>query len=264
MAQAMIDKLGEEQPCNFCKKICKSTAGLIAHMNRIHPLDSPSSLTHYTCSKLFTNRDLIENHYKTVRHQLECKKIKQMEEVKMTTPEEETKKYRKSLFEITHFKAPEYRPRTWNDEKTKKIPLDSQEIIPDPRIKKRKIPATSQDTEKTVKKTHKPYEDPELPGFSSNQNIKEDQKTGEDPISTVEGIILHVTDSELNLFQEKLDESKDANSKEDCTNVKENRKVYLNNNWQVKDSIGNPAFQGIIEEDPNIDWLTFISENINY
>ena len=42
MAQAMIDKLGEEYPCTFCKKICKSTAGLMAHMNRIHPLDSPS------------------------------------------------------------------------------------------------------------------------------------------------------------------------------------------------------------------------------
>ena len=52
--------------------------------------------------------------------------------------------------------------------------------------------------------------------------------------------------------------------KEDCINIMENRKVYLNNNWQVKDSIGSPAFQGIIEEDPNIDWLTFISENINY
>ena len=74
-------------------------------------------------------------------------------------------------------------------------------------------------------------------------------------ISTIEGIILHVTDSELNLFPEKPDESKDANSKEDCTNVKENRKVDLNNNWQVKDSIrSSPAFQGIIEEDPN-DWL---------
>ena len=72
------------------------------------------------------------------------------------------------------------------------------------------------------------------------------------------------TDSELNLFQEKLVESKDANSIEDCANVKEYRKVYLNNNWQVKDSIERPAFQGIIEEDPNIDWLTFISENINY
>ena len=109
MAQAMIDKLGEKYPCNFCKKI---NAGLMAHINRVHPLDSPSGLTCYTCNKLFTNRDLIENHYKTVRHQLECKKLRQMEEVEKTTSEAETKQYRKSLFEITHFKAPEYRPRT--------------------------------------------------------------------------------------------------------------------------------------------------------
>ena len=172
----MIDKLAEEYPCNFCKKICKSIEGLMAHMKRIHPLDSPSGLTCYTCNKLFTNRDLIENHCKTVRHQLECKKIKQMEEVEMTTPEEETKKYRKNLFAITHFKAPEYRPRTWNEEKTKKIPLESQGTLPDPRIKKRKIPATSPDTEKTVKMTRKPCEDSESPRCSSNQNTTEDQK----------------------------------------------------------------------------------------
>ena len=31
-----------------------------------------------------------------------------------------------------------------------------------------------------------------------------------------------------------------------------------------KDTVGKPAFEGLIEEDPNIDWLTFISNNINY
>ena len=118
-----------------------------------------------------------------------------MEEVKMTTLEEETKKYRKSLFEITHFKAPEYRPRTWKFEETKKIPLESQGTLPDPRIKKRKMPATFPDTEKNAKKTCKPCKDPELPGCSSNQNTKEDQKSGEDLIHTIEGVILHVSDS---------------------------------------------------------------------
>ena len=111
MALAMIEKLEEKHPCNFCKKICKSTAGLMSHMNKIHPLDSPSGLTCYTCNKLFTNRDLIENHYKTVKHQLECKKIRSMEQVKKTNPEAEIKKYRKNLLEITHFKVPEYRKR---------------------------------------------------------------------------------------------------------------------------------------------------------
>ena len=95
-----------------------------------------------------------------------------MEEGEKTPPEEETKKYRKNLFEITHFKAPEYRPRTWEFEETKKIPLESQGTLPDPRIKKWKMPATFLDTEKMVKKTHKPDKDPELPGCSSTKTSK--------------------------------------------------------------------------------------------
>ena len=241
----MIDKLGEEFPCNFCKKICKSTAGLMAHMNRIHPYDSASSLTCYTCNKLFTNRDLIENHYKTVRHQLECKKLKQMEEVKKTTPEAETKQYRKSLFKIAHFRAPEYRPRSWKLEETKKIPLESLETLPDPRIKKRKIPATFQDTEKMVKKTRKPIE---LPGCSSQQDIKEDQKSGENLNPTLEGVILHISDSELHLFPDIQEDPKEEQIKEDSTNIMENRKVYLNNNWQVKDSIGSLPFKELLKK----------------
>ena len=261
MAQAMIDNLGEEYPCTVCKKICKSNAGLMAHMNRIHPLDSPSGLTCYTSNKLFTNRDRIENHYKTVKHQLECKKLKQMDEVEKTTSEAETKQYRRNLFEITHFRAPEYRPRSWISEETKNIPLESLGTLQDPRLIKRKMPATFKDTEKTVKKTRKHIE---LPGCSTKQDTKEDHKSGEDLIPTLEGVIIHITDSELNLFPDIQEDHKQEPSKEDCTIIKENRKVYLNNNWQVKDSIRSPAFQGIIEEDPNIDWLTFISENINY
>ena len=181
-----------------------------------------------------------------------------MEEVEKTTPEAETKQYRKSLFEITHFKAPEYRPRTWKFEGTKKIPLESQETLPDPRIKKRRMPATFQNTEKMVKKTHKPSKDTALPGCSSYQDITEDKKSGEDLIPTLEGVILHISESELNLFPDIQEDPKEEPIKEDCTNIMENRKVYLNNNWQVKDSIRSPAFQGIIEEDPNIDWLTLI------
>ena len=109
-----------------------------------------------------------------------------------------------------------------------------------------------------VKKTCKPCKDTELPGCSSYQGTKEDQKSGADLIPTLEGVILHVSDSELNLFPDIQEDPKEDPIKEDCTNIMENRKVYLNNNWQVKDSIGSPAFQGIIEEDPNIDWLTFI------
>ena len=104
--------------------------------------------------------------------------------------------------------------------------MESQETLEDPRSKKWKMPTTFPDTENAAKKTLKPCEEPESSRCRSNLNTNGDQKTGEDPISTLEGIILHVTDSELNLSQRNL--------KEDCTIVKENRKVYLNNNWQVK------------------------------
>ena len=40
--------------------------------------------------------------------------------------------------------------------------------------------------------------------------------------------------------------------------------MYLNNAWKVTDSVGNTDFDGVMEEDPNIDWETFISENINH
>ena len=186
--------------------------------------------------------------------------MRELEQVEITNPEEEIKKYRKDLLKITHLKAPEYRLRRWNDEITKKIPLESQEILEDPTLNKQKIPTIFSDTENPVKKTRKTCEDPESTTCRSNPiSSKEDenQKIGEDPISTMEGIILHITDGELDLLPEKSEESTDVNLKEDCTNVKENRKVYLNNNWRLKDSIRSPAFQGIIE-DPNIDWLTFI------
>ena len=267
MAQAMIEKLQENHPCDFCTKICKSTAGLMSHMNKMHPLDSPSGLTCYTCNKLFTNRDLIENHYKTVKHQLECKKMRALEEVEKTNPEAEIKKYRKNLLEITHFKAPEYRPRRWSSEETKNIPLESKEILKDPRILKCKMPTH---TEMPKEKTQKPCEEPKLTVCSNykeeevTQNIQNISENPADPTPIMEGVILHITDSELNLFPDITEDPKDVRKIEDCTNEQDKRRVYLNNNWQVKDSIGSPAFKGIIEEDPNIDWLTFISDNINY
>ena len=102
-----------------------------------------------------------------------------MEEVREDYPRRRNQALQKSLFKITHFKPPEYRPRSLKSEETKKIPLESLVTLPDPRIKKRKIPATFQDTEKMVKKTRKPIEQP---GCSTTQDAKEDQKSGEDLI----------------------------------------------------------------------------------
>ena len=72
-----------------------------------------------------------------------------------------------------------------------------------------------------------------------------------------EGVTLHVTDSDLELFPVE----EECSNIEDCT---EKRTVKLSNEWIVKDTVGKPAFEGLIEENSNIDWLTFISNNINY
>ena len=157
MAQKMIDLRGERYHCQFCNKICKSEAGLTCHINRIHPLDTPSGLTCYTCNKNFTQRDLIENHYKTVRHQLECKKLRENEVVEMTLLEEERNEYRHKLLKMDNFRARPYTPRTWQSKETLNIPLESNEKIQDPRINTCKHLLSPQNEEEPKKKTHKSY-----------------------------------------------------------------------------------------------------------
>ena len=92
------------------------------------------------------------------------------------------------------------------------------------------------DTEMPKKKTRKPCEDPK-PNACSNykeeektQNIQNIAENPTDPISTMEGVILHVTDSELNLFLDITEDPTNAKIIEDYTNEQDKRRVYLNNN----------------------------------
>ena len=85
-----------------------------------------------------------------------ARKIRALEQVEKANPEAEIRKYRKNLLEITHFKAPEYRPRRWMREETINIPLESKETVKDPRILKHKMPTH---TEMPQQKTWKPCED---------------------------------------------------------------------------------------------------------
>ena len=349
MAQKMIEIRGERYHCQFCNKICKSEAGLMCHTNRIHPLDTPSGLTCYTCNKNFSQRDLIENHFKTVRHQLECKKMRERDVVEMTLLKEEENEYRHKLLKMNNFKARPYTSRIWQSNETLNIPLESMEKIKDPRINTRKHLLATQIEEEPSKKTHKACfeEDPlqtrsipktgESPcatgsvektlGEDSTRKIetttavkshfeqedrhlekiiieedhvnlpenslidkclKKDlnlpqmdtptefqsnptgstktEKIGitfdfkEATPSNGEEITLHVSASDLQLFPAE-EECQISKNQEDCN---EKRTVTLANRWIVTDTVGQPAFEGLIEEDPNIDWLTFISNNINY
>ena len=63
-------------PCKYCDLTFKSSSGFNNHMNRKHPLDITSGLHCYTCNKAFTKREIMYQHYKTVLHQINCKKLK--------------------------------------------------------------------------------------------------------------------------------------------------------------------------------------------
>ena len=314
----------------------------MCHINRKHHLDAPSRLTCYTCNKNFTQRDLIENHYKTVKHQLECKKLREEEVVEMTLLEEKNDEYKHKLLKMNNFRARPYTPRTWQSMETLIIPLECNETQQDPRKNTQKHALSTQTKEEPNKKTRKVCneedplqtrsilktgESPRAAGFvektlgedstrkhestiaekscfsaedkqlekiqmredqeiqpigtsltrslilpildtpqQSKTNLEEDtlQKkidiTLQESIfrTTVEdeGVTLHVTDSDLQLFPVE-----ECSNIEDCT---ERRIVKLSNEWIVKDTVGTPAFEGLIEENSNIDWLTFISNNINY
>ena len=70
------------------------------------------------------------------------------------------------------------------------------------------------------------------------------------------GIILHITESDDKLFPETHIEIQKE--------IKETRKVYLNNAWKITDEVGSTDFEEEYKNIEDIDWLTFISNNINY
>ena len=124
-----------DQNCQFCTRNFKSEQGLNYHMQKIHPLDLTSGLSCYTCNKTFTKRDLIENHFKTVKHQLECKKL--LEEEKR---EQNCQTYRKLLMKMDNFKTRPISMKTWdlNRKQPLNIPLESTSNLEDPRLHRRK------------------------------------------------------------------------------------------------------------------------------
>ena len=76
-------------------------------------------------------------------------------------------------------------------------------------------------------------------------------------------VILQVTDEEDQEFPEELNNLIYTLYPID-TEITETRKVYLNNDWQVTDTIGNPDFIGLIEENSNMDLLSFITDKLPY
>ena len=89
------------------------------------------------------------------------------------------------------------------------------------------------------------------------------QKTGTRSTLEQDTVILQVTDEEDQEFPEELNNLINTLYPID-TEITETRKVYLNNDWQVTDTIGNPDFIGLIEENSNMDLLSFITDKLPY
>ena len=149
-------------------------------MQKTHPLDLTSGLSCYTCNKTFTKRDLIENHFKTVRHQLECRKL--MEEERL---EQNCQNYRKSLMKMNNFQPRPYKARSWdfNRKGPLKIPLKSDTDLPDPRLTRRgeKRGTTTILLDIPQKKANKPDVEAQSENIQNLMNKSQAEKPKEKP-----------------------------------------------------------------------------------
>ena len=140
-------------------------------------------------------------------------------------------------------------PRSWENEETVNIPLESHTPLQDQMIHSHKLSTVSEHTQEPEKKIWKLCEESQSStSRSTNNTTKEDttKKIIENPIQEVEGVILHLMGSDLELFPVSPTVDK---IQEDCTEITEARRVYLNNDLQVKDTVGTTVFEGIIETD---------------
>ena len=96
MAQALIDLIGSVRKCRYCDKTFKSEAGENNHMKRLHPLDMESDACCWTCNRPFTKRQLLYQHFSTVQHQINCKKLQEGEIPKIEEKPEEIQPIRRN------------------------------------------------------------------------------------------------------------------------------------------------------------------------
>ena len=91
-------------------------------------------------------------------------------------------------------------------------------------------------------------------GASTEIPIESKKITTESEATSTENIevILHITESDDKLFPEE--------DKEEC-NIVETKRVYINNEWKITNTIGKSDFDKLISNQLEIDWLSFITEN---
>ena len=141
---------------------------------------------------------------------------------------------------------PKHQPRTWNNKNTVQILLESITPLHDLRKHSHKHLLTTQNTEEPDMKICKTTEESQSSTTTSISNEETTDNIHQISTTEVEEVILHIMDSELELFLASPATSNNVQIQEDCKEIRETRRVFLNNNWQVKDTIGTTEFEGLI------------------
>ena len=185
----------EDRKCKFCSFTAKSLNGLQNHIHRKHSLETPSGLECWTCGRQFTKQNLIDQHYKTVLHQINCKKLQNEEKSEMPPQtiqniiqehQEKREKQRKRSFTC----SPIEEPGTSSTQKTKRrheipskylrtepaiIPLERAMPQSDPRSEPivSWIDVTDLELEENLLKTQNKPDIPDIPDLPSTTEITE-------------------------------------------------------------------------------------------
>ena len=78
----------KERNCDYCGLKCKNQVGLKKHLHLKHSIEKTTDLSCWTCGKLFSQEQLLNQHYNTVLHQINCKNVQKEKNEKPSTIEE--------------------------------------------------------------------------------------------------------------------------------------------------------------------------------
>ena len=92
--QAEMETDTKEIDCEYCGLKCKNQVGLKKHLHLKHSIEKTTDLSCWTCGKLFSKELLLNQHYNTVLHQINCKNAQKEMSEKPPTIEEIIKNHK--------------------------------------------------------------------------------------------------------------------------------------------------------------------------
>ena len=99
---------------------------------------------------------------------------------------------------------------------------------------------------------------PPNPLNAPSENIHNSPGTEDNATAFEDEVQIHLSASDENLFNTDLDQFIEQYLPTEI------RTVNLNSEWIITDTIGNPDFPQLLQEDPNFDLLTFITEKLPF